>query len=167
MACAGDVPTLETMAAVTVLRTWAPDLKVRVVNVVDLFTLQPEAEHPHGLGEAEFDRLFTKDKPVVFAFHGYPSLVHTLTYNRTNHSGFHVHGFQEEGTTTTPFDMVVLNQLDRFSLALDAIKHVPRLKSMFEETQQKFTEIMEKHKLYVTEHGEDLPEVENWKWSPQ
>ncbi len=167
MACAGDVPTLETLAAVTVLRSWAPDLKVRVVNVVDLFTLEPEAEHPHGLGEAEFDRLFTKDKPVVFAFHGYPSLVHTLTYNRANHAGFHVHGFQEEGTTTTPFDMVVLNQLDRYSLALDAVKHVPRLAPILEETRQRFSEIMERHKLYVTEHGEDLPEVNDWKWSPQ
>jgi len=165
MACAGDVPTLETLAAVTILRSWAPDLKVRVVNVVDLFTLEPETEHPHGLGEAEFDRLFTKDKPVIFAFHGYPTLVHTLTYNRTNHSGFHVHGFREEGTTTTPFDMVVLNQLDRYSLALDAIKHIPRLQPIVAETSQRFSEIMERHKLYVTEHGEDLPEVSGWKWS--
>ena len=167
MACAGDVPTLETLAAVTILRAWAPDLKVRVVNVVDLFTLEPETEHPHGLGEAEFDRLFTKDKPVIFAFHGYPTLVHTLTYNRNNHAGFHVHGFREEGTTTTPFDMVVLNQLDRYSLALDAIQNVPRLKPIVAECEQRFTEIMERHKLYVTEHGEDMPEVCGWKWSPR
>jgi xylulose-5-phosphate/fructose-6-phosphate phosphoketolase len=167
LACAGDVPTLETLAAVTVLRSWAPDLKVRVVNVVDLFTLEPDTEHPHGLGEVEFDRIFTRDKPVIFAFHGYPTLIHTLTYNRTNHSGFHVHGFQEEGTTTTPFDMVVLNQLDRYSLALDAIEHVPRLHPVVAETRQRFSEIMERHKLYVTEHGEDMPEVSGWKWSPR
>jgi xylulose-5-phosphate/fructose-6-phosphate phosphoketolase len=166
LACAGDVPTMETLAAVTILRSWAPDLKVRVVNVVDLFTLEPESEHPHGLGDEEFDRLFTKDKPVIFAFHGYPTLIHNLTYNRTNHSGFHVHGFREEGTTTTPFDMVVLNGLDRYSLALDAIKHVPRLQSIVAETEQRFSEIMERHKLYVSEHGEDMPEVSGWKWSP-
>jgi xylulose-5-phosphate/fructose-6-phosphate phosphoketolase len=167
LACAGDVPTLETLAAVTILRDWAPDLRVRVINVVDLFTLESETAHPHGLGAAEFDRLFTQDKPVIFAFHGYPQLIHTLTYSRTNHSGFHVHGFKEEGTTTTPFDMVVLNELDRYSLALDAISRVPRMQPKVAEYEQRFSEIMEKHKLYVTAHGEDLPEVVDWKWSPR
>jgi xylulose-5-phosphate/fructose-6-phosphate phosphoketolase len=165
LACAGDVPTLETLAAVTVLREWVPDLRIRVINVVDLFTLESETAHPHGLGNAEFDRLFTTDKPVIFAFHGYPSLIHTLTYSRTNHSGFHVHGFKEEGTTTTPFDMVVLNELDRYSLALDAVSHVPRLQPKVAEFEQRFSEIMERHKLYVSAYGEDLPEVCNWKWS--
>ena len=137
------------------------------MNVVDLFTLESETQHPHGLGEAEFDKLFTKDKPVIFAFHGYPSLIHTLTYKRNNHSGFHVHGFKEEGTTTTPFDMVVLNELDRYSLALDAVSQVPRFKDQVPAMEQRFSEIMEKHKLYVTAHGEDLPEVSGWKWSPR
>ena len=129
MACAGDVPTLETMAAVTVLRDWAPDLRLRVVNVVDLFTLETFDQHPHGIEHEAFDRLFTVDKPVIFAFHGYPTVVHKLTYKRHNHSGFHIHGYKEEGTTTTPFDMTVLNGLDRYTLALDALKYVPSLQA--------------------------------------
>ncbi|HEY3988349.1 MAG TPA: phosphoketolase family protein [Acidobacteriaceae bacterium] len=166
MACAGDVPTLETMAAVTVLRDWAPDLRLRVVNVVDLFTLETFDQHPHGIENEAFDRLFTVDKPVIFAFHGYPTVVHKLTYKRHNHNGFHIHGYKEEGTTTTPFDMTVLNELDRYTLALDALKYVPRFEPRFPEFRQRHSEMMEKHKLYVSEHGEDMPEVRNWKWSP-
>ena len=165
MACAGDVPTLETMAAVTVLREWVPDLRVRVVNIVDLFTLETFDQHPHGIEHEAFDRLFTQDKPVIFAFHGYPNVVHKLIYKRHNHAGFHIHGYKEEGTTTTPFDMTVLNELDRYTLALDAVKYVPRLADRFAEFQQRHSEIMQKHKLYVSEHGEDMPEVRDWKWT--
>jgi xylulose-5-phosphate/fructose-6-phosphate phosphoketolase len=167
MACAGDVPTLETLAAVTVLRDWAPDLRVRVVNVVDLFTLETFDQHPHGIEHEAFDRLFTVDKPVIFAFHGYPNVVHKLIYKRHNHDGFHIHGYKEEGTTTTPFDMTVLNGLDRYTLALDAVKYVPRLQHRFPEFEQRHSELMQKHKLYVSEHGEDMPEVRDWKWSPR
>ena len=167
MACAGDVPTLETMAAVTVLRDWVPDLRVRVVNIVDLFTLETFDAHPHGIEQEAFDRLFTLDKPVIFAFHGYPNVVHKLIYKRHNHAGFHIHGYKEEGTTTTPFDMTVLNELDRYTLALDAVKYVPRLKDRFGEFQQRHSELMQKHKLYVSEHGEDMPEVRDWKWTPR
>ncbi|HET9401453.1 MAG TPA: phosphoketolase family protein [Candidatus Acidoferrales bacterium] len=165
MACAGDVPTLEIMAAVQLLREHIPDLRVRVVNVVDLMTLQPVSEHPHGLADEDFDAVFTKDKPVIFAFHGYPTLIHRLTYRRHNHSNIHVRGYVEEGTTTTPFDMTVLNRMDRYQLALDVIRRVPRLRGMADAATQKFTEMMQKHKLYVTEHGEDMPEVRNWKWN--
>jgi xylulose-5-phosphate/fructose-6-phosphate phosphoketolase len=164
MACAGDVPTLETLAAVALLRDYVPDLRVRVVNVVDLMTLQPQSEHPHGLDEADFDALFTADKPVIFAFHGYPGIVHQLTYRRRNHANIHVRGYKEEGTTTTPFDMVVLNNLDRFQLALDAIARVPRLKDQLGQAQQRYWTSMERHKLYVSEHGEDMPEILNWRW---
>ena len=167
LACAGDIPTLETMAAVTVLRDWAPDLRLRVVNVVDLFTLETFDQHPHGIEHEAFDRLFTIDKPVIFAFHGYPTVVHKLTYKRHNHTGFHIHGYKEEGTTTTPFDMTVLNELDRYSLALDAVKYVPRLKDRFPEFRQRHSELIQKHKLYVSEHGEDMPEVRDWKWTPR
>jgi xylulose-5-phosphate/fructose-6-phosphate phosphoketolase len=167
MACAGDVPTLETMAAVTVLRDWAPDLRLRVVNVVDLFTLETFDQHPHGIENEAFDRLFTVDKPVIFAFHGYPTVVHKLTYKRHNHNGFHIHGYKEEGTTTTPFDMTVLNGLDRYTLALDALRYIPRFESRFPEFRQRHSELMQQHKLYVSEHGEDMPEVRNWKWSPR
>lgn len=167
MACAGDVPTLETLAAVTVLREWAPDLRLRVVNVVDLFTLETFDQHPHGIENEAFDRLFTVDKPVIFAFHGYPTVVHKLTYKRHNHNGFHIHGYKEEGTTTTPFDMTVLNGLDRYTLALDALKYIPRFQPRFPEFQQRHSELMQKHKLYVSEHGEDMPEVRDWKWSPK
>jgi xylulose-5-phosphate/fructose-6-phosphate phosphoketolase len=166
MACAGDVPTLEILAAVSLLREELPDLRIRVVNVVDLMTLQPLSEHPHGLADEDFDALFTVDKPVIFAFHGYPTLIHRLTYRRRNHNNIHVRGYVEEGTTTTPFDMVVLNRMDRFTLALDAIRRVPRLKSIADKATQRFTEAMQRHKLYVSEHGEDMPEVANWRWSP-
>jgi xylulose-5-phosphate/fructose-6-phosphate phosphoketolase len=165
MACAGDVPTLETLAAVSLLREHIPELRIRVVNVVDLMALQPITEHPHGLADEDFDALFTADKPVIFAFHGYPTLIHRLTYRRRNHFNIHVRGYVEEGTTTTPFDMTVLNRLDRFQLALDVVQRVPRLKALADRATQRFTEIMQRHKLYVTEYGEDLPEVRNWKWT--
>jgi xylulose-5-phosphate/fructose-6-phosphate phosphoketolase len=164
MACAGDVPTLETLAAVSLLREHIPDLKIRVVNVVDLMTLQPISEHPHGLPDEDFDRMFTKDKPVIFAFHGYPTLVHRLTYRRANHDNIHVRGYKEEGTTTTPFDMCVLNDMDRFTLALDAVRRVPRLRQLTDAATQKFSETRQRHKLYVSQYGEDLPEVRNWSW---
>ncbi|RKH37753.1 phosphoketolase family protein [Corallococcus sicarius] len=165
MACAGDVPTLETLAAVTVLRQWAPELKVRVVNVVDVFTLAPVSVHPHGLNDEDFNRMFTRDKPVVFAFHGYPTLVHKLTYNRANHGNIHVHGFKEEGTTTTPFDMTVLNDMDRYTLALAAIRHASAARHRLADAEQRFSEVRQQHKLYVSEHGEDMPEVRDWKWT--
>jgi xylulose-5-phosphate/fructose-6-phosphate phosphoketolase len=165
MACAGDVPTLETLAAVSLLREEIPDLRIRVVNVVDLMSLQPISEHPHGFADEDFDALFTTDKPVIFAFHGYPTLIHRLTYRRRNHSNIHVRGYVEEGTTTTPFDMTVLNRLDRFQLALDVVQRVPRLKSLADRAMQRFTETIQRHKQYVSEYGEDLPEVRNWKWS--
>jgi xylulose-5-phosphate/fructose-6-phosphate phosphoketolase len=165
MACAGDVPTLETLAAVTLLRAYIPDIRIRVVNVVDLMVLQPQSEHPHGLGEPDFDELFTVDRPVIFAFHGYPGIVHKLTYKRRNHDNIHVRGYKEEGTTTTPFDMVVLNNLDRYQLALDAISRIPRLSGQVEEAQARYWTIMERHKLYVSEHGVDMPEVRDWRWT--
>jgi len=165
MACAGDVPTLETLAAVSLLRKRLPDLRIRVVNVVDLMALEPISEHPHGLADEDFDALFTTDKPVIFAFHGYPTLIHRLTYRRRNHNNIHVRGYVEEGTTTTPFDMTVLNRMDRFRLALDVVRRVPRLAAMADEASQEFSETIQRHKLYVSEHGEDLPEVRNWKWT--
>jgi xylulose-5-phosphate/fructose-6-phosphate phosphoketolase len=165
MACAGDVPTLETLAAVTLLRDYVPDIRVRVVNVVDLMVLQSQTDHPHGLEDHAFDALFTSDKPVIFAFHGYPTLIHRLTYRRRNHDQFHVHGYREEGTTTTPFDMVVLNQLDRYRLALDVIQRVPRLRSQVQTAVNRYWDTMERHKLHVSEHGEDMPEVKNWSWT--
>jgi xylulose-5-phosphate/fructose-6-phosphate phosphoketolase len=164
MACAGDVPTLETLAAVDILRDNFPELKIRVVNVVDLMTLQPENEHPHGLSDKDFDSIFTTDKPVIFAFHGYPWLIHRLTYRRTNHKNLHVRGYKEEGTTTTPFDMVVLNELDRFNLADDVIDRVPHLRYKAAHVKQMLHEKLIEHKQYVREHGEDMPEVRNWKW---
>lgn len=167
MACAGDVPTMETLAAVMLLRARVPDLRIRLVNVVDLMTLAPADEHPHGFNEQDFIALFTADKPVIFAYHGYPTLIHKLTYNRTNHANFHVHGFNEEGTTTTPFDMVVLNKLDRFSLMRNAVKRVPRLAGQVADVEQAYWSAMERHKLYISEHGQDMPEVRNWRWSSQ
>jgi xylulose-5-phosphate/fructose-6-phosphate phosphoketolase len=164
MACAGDVPTMETLAAVDLLRTSALEVKVRVINVVDLMKLQPASEHPHGLSDKEFDRLFTVDKPIIFAFHGYPWLIHRLTYRRTNHENIHVRGYKEEGTTTTPFDMVVLNDIDRFHLVGDVIDRVPKLTSRAAHIKQAMREKLIEHKQYITEHGEDLPEVRNWKW---
>jgi xylulose-5-phosphate/fructose-6-phosphate phosphoketolase len=164
MACAGDVPTLETLAAVKLLRARYPDLKMRVVNVVDLMALQPASDHPHGLSDRAFDDLFTKDKPVIFAYHGYPALIHRLTYRRTNHDQMHVHGYKEEGTTTTPFDMVVLNELDRFHLAADVIDRVPRLAAHAAYEKQLLRDKLIDHKNHIRERGEDLPEIRNWKW---
>ena len=164
MACAGDVPTIETLAAVMLLRKYVPDIKIRVVNVVDLMVLQPQSEHPHGFEDHEFDRLFTNDRPVIFAFHGYPALIHKLTYRRRNHHNIHVRGYKEEGTTTTPFDMVVLNNLDRYQLALDAIRRIPRLCDDVERATARYWTTMERHKLYVSEHGEDMPEIKDWRW---
>jgi len=165
MACCGDVPTLETLAAVSLLRAKVPDLRIRVVNVVDLMALQPTSEHPHGLPDEEFDLLFPVGIPVVFAFHGYPWLIHRLTYRRHNHDNIHVRGYKEEGTTTTPFDMCVLNNIDRFQLALDAIKRVPRLAPKADAAQQWYSEAIQRHRLYVAENGDDLPEIKNWRWS--
>ncbi len=164
MACAGDVPTLETLAAVTLLHDYVSDIRVRVVNVVDLLALQPHDAHPHGLGDDEFDRIFTTDRPVIFAFHGYPGLIHQLTYRRRNHGNLHVRGYREEGTTTTPFDMVVLNNLDRYQLALDAIRRIPRLAHLIGEATQRYDSTIERHRNYVSEHGEDMPEVSAWRW---
>jgi len=164
MACCGDVPTLETLAAVDLLRRNVPDLKIRVVNVVDLMTLQPASEHPHGLPDGEFDSIFTKDRPVVFAFHGYPWLIHRLTYRRKNHDNLHVRGYKEEGTTTTPFDMTVLNDLDRFHLAMDVIDRVPRIQKVAAHQKQALRNKLIEHKLYIATHGDDMPEIRNWKW---
>src|SRR5258708_40266629 len=164
MACAGDVPTLETLAAVDILRQHFPDLKIRVVNVVDLMTLQPQSEHPHGLSDKQFDVLFTVDKPIVFAFHGYPWLIHRLTYRRTNHKKLHVRGYKEEGTTTTPFDMVVLNDLDRFHLVGDVIDRVPSLGGRAAYAKQMLPDKLIDHKKYIHKYGQDLPEIRNWKW---
>ncbi|WP_091678743.1 phosphoketolase family protein [Methylocapsa palsarum] len=165
MACAGDVPTLETLAAVALLRDSLPDLKVRVVNVVDLMTLQPAEQHPHGLSDGAFDALFTRDKPVIFAYHGYPYLIHRLTYKRANHHNIHVHGFQEEGATTTPFDMVVINALDRYHLAIDAIERASSRSDAAIETIRRFEANLKEHRRYICEHGEDMPDICEWKWS--
>ena len=142
-----------------------PDIRIRFVNVVDLMVLQPPSEHPHGLADHEFDALFTTDKPVIFAFHGYPAIVHKLTYRRRNHDNIHVRGYKEEGTTTTPFDMVVLNNLDRYQLALDAIRRIPRLTGQVEAETARYETTMQRHKLYIGEHGDDMPEVLNWRWT--
>jgi xylulose-5-phosphate/fructose-6-phosphate phosphoketolase len=165
MACCGDVPTLETLAAVELLRYHFSELKVRVINVVDLMKLQPQSEHPHGLSDKDFDLLFTKDKPIVFAFHGYPLLIHRLTYHRTNHPNLHVRGYKEEGTTTTPFDMTVMNDLDRFHLFGDVIDRLPQLGSRAAYARQFIRDRLFEHKQYITTCGEDLPEIRNWKWS--
>jgi xylulose-5-phosphate/fructose-6-phosphate phosphoketolase len=164
MACAGDIPTIETLAAVALLRELAPDLKVRVVNVVDLMTLQPGEEHPHGLTDRDFDDLFTTDKPVVFAFHGYPWLIHRLTYRRTNHRNLHVRGYKEEGTTSTPFDMVVMNDLDRFRLVMDVAARVPQLAARSAHLQQAMRDKRTEHREYIVRHGEDMPGIRDWKW---
>jgi xylulose-5-phosphate/fructose-6-phosphate phosphoketolase len=165
MACAGDIPTLETLAAVDLLRRHLPDLKIRVVNVVNLMTLQPATEHPHGLPDREFDSIFTTDKPIVFAFHGYPWLIHRLTYRRTNHDNLHVRGYKEEGTPTTPFDMTVMNDIDRFHLAGDAVDRIPRVQKIAAHFKQMLRDKLVEHKLYIREHGDDMPEIKNWKWS--
>jgi xylulose-5-phosphate/fructose-6-phosphate phosphoketolase len=167
MACAGDVPTLETIAAVQILREQFPELKVRVVNVVDLMALQPESEHPHGLNDKDFDMLFTKNKPIIFAFHGYPLLIHRLTYRRTNHNNIHVRGYKGEGTTTTPFDMVVMNDIDRFHLVEDVIDRLPALGSRGAYAKQYLRNKLLDHKAWIDVHGEDMPEIRNWKWNPQ
>ena len=166
MACAGDVPTLETLAAVCLLRDAIPELSIRVVNVVDLLALQSQDQHPHGLSDEMFDRLFTTDRPVIFAYHGYPYLIHRLTYKRTNHQNIHVRGFIEEGTTTTPFDMTVLNELDRFHLAIEAIERVPGLKDKAGSVIAMLEDKLAEHTRYVREHGEDMPEIRDWKWKP-
>jgi xylulose-5-phosphate/fructose-6-phosphate phosphoketolase len=164
MACAGDIPTLETLAAVDLLRQHFSEIKIRVVNIVDLMTLQTSAEHPHGLSDSEFNSMFTIDKPVIFAYHGYPALIHRLTYRRENHDNLHVHGYKEEGTTTTPFDMTVLNQLDRFHLAGDVVDRVPRLQPINAHFKQFLRDRLVEHKQYICERGEDLPEIRDWTW---
>jgi xylulose-5-phosphate/fructose-6-phosphate phosphoketolase len=163
--CAGDVPTMEALAAVDLLRGFFPDLRIRFVNVVDLMRLQDDREHPHGLSDADFDALFTRDRPVIFAYHGYPWLIHRLTYRRTNHDNFHVRGYKEEGTTTTPFDMTVLNQLDRYDLAMDVIDRVPRLRDVGAHAHEWLKNKLIEHKRYTRTHGEDLPEVREWAWT--
>ena len=164
MACCGDIPTLETLAAVDIIRDFIPDLKIRVINVIDLMTLQPKEEHPHGLSDYEFDTLFTTDKPVIFAYHGYPWLIHRLTYRRTNHHNIHVRGYKEEGTTTTPFDMLVRNNLDRYDLVADVVHRVPKLGYMAAYTRQFVRDKLIEHKQYIVKHGEDMPDISNWKW---
>jgi len=164
MAAAGDVPTLEVLAAISLLREHFPDLKVRMVNVVDLMSLQPETEHPHGLSDRNFDAIFTTDRPIIFNYHGYPWLIHRLTYRRTNHDNLHVRGYKEEGTTTTPFDMAVLNNIDRFDLVADVIDRVPALKPRAGYGKQAIRDKLIEHRQHIHEHGEDLPEVREWRW---
>jgi xylulose-5-phosphate/fructose-6-phosphate phosphoketolase len=167
MACCGDVPTLETLAAVDLLRKHAPDLKVRVVNVVNLMKLLPPSEHPHGLADHDFDALFTTDKPIIFAFHGYPWLIHRLTYRRTGHCNMHVRGYKEEGTTTTPFDMCVLNDLDRFHLVADVIDRVPKLGARAAYAKQAIRDKLIDHKAYIAHYGDDMPEITGWRWGQE
>jgi xylulose-5-phosphate/fructose-6-phosphate phosphoketolase len=167
MACCGDVPTLEILAAVSILRAHLPELAVRVVNVVDLMKLQPASEHPHGLKDAAFDALFTADKPVIFAFHAYPWLIHVLTYRRKNHGNIHVRGYKEEGTITTPFDMTVLNDLDRFHLVMDAIDRLPATGARGRALHAALADKLLEHRRYIDAHGQDLPEIRNWRWSPE
>jgi xylulose-5-phosphate/fructose-6-phosphate phosphoketolase len=164
MAAAGDVPTLETLAAIAILREHLPALKIRFVNVVDLMKLQPPREHPHGLPDVDFDQYFTKDKPIIFAYHGYPWLIHRLTYRRTNHENLHVRGYKEEGTITTPFDMAVLNDMDRFHLAGDAIDRLPQLGASAAYVKQMLADRLTEHRRYIREHGQDMPSVRNWRW---
>jgi xylulose-5-phosphate/fructose-6-phosphate phosphoketolase len=164
MACAGDVPTVETLAATSILRARLPDLKVRVVNVVDLMRLLPESDHPHGMSDAQFDAVFTAQRPVIFAYHGYPTLIHRLTYSRTNHDNLHVRGYKEEGTTTTPFDMVMLNDLDRFHLVMDVIDRVSGLSERAAHLRQDMDDARLSARAYTREYGDDVPEVRDWTW---
>jgi xylulose-5-phosphate/fructose-6-phosphate phosphoketolase len=164
MAAAGDVPTLEILAATAILRHHLPAIKVRVVNVVDLMRLQPPSEHPHGLSDVDFDLLFTRDKPIIFAYHGYPWLIHRLTYRRQNHDNLHVRGYKEEGTITTPFDMAVLNDLDRFHLAGDAVERLPQLGARGAYVKQRMTDLLTEHRLYIRRYGDDMPTIRNWRW---
>jgi len=165
MACCGDVQTLETLAADAIFRRHLPDLKIRVINVVDLMKLQPDTAHPHGLSDEDFDALFTKDKPIIFAFHGYPSLVHQLSYRRTNHDNMHVRGYKEEGTITTTFDMTVLNDLDRFHLVQDVINRLPQLGTRGAPLKRMVQDKLIQHKKYIEKYGLDMPEIRNWKWN--
>lgn len=164
MACAGDVPTIETLAAVEILHKEFPDLKIRVVNVVDLMALQPPSEHPHGVSDKDYDVLFPKNTQVIFAFHGYPSVIHQLTYRRTDYPYMHVRGYKEEGTTTTPFDMLVLNDLDRFHLVGDVIDRLPKLAARGAYVKQMLRDKLIEHKEYICKYGDDMPEIKNWKW---
>jgi xylulose-5-phosphate/fructose-6-phosphate phosphoketolase len=166
IACAGDVPTIEALAAVMQLRDQAPGLRVRFVNVVDLMALLPRSEHPHGLEDHDFDALFTVDRPVIFAFHGYPALIHKLVHARHNHAGFQVRGYCEEGTTTTPFDMLVMNGLDRHQLTLDVIRSVPRMADRLDDAIDRHDAVLARHRAYISEHGDDLPEIRDWHWQP-
>jgi xylulose-5-phosphate/fructose-6-phosphate phosphoketolase len=165
MACAGDIPTLESLAATHWLRQSFPELKIRFINVVDLMKLQPAEEHPHGLTGKDFDALFTTDKPIIFAYHGYPWLIHRLTYRRANHENLHVRGYKEEGTTTTPFDMVVRNDMDRFHLVADVVDRVPKLNHLAAYVKQSMRDKLIDHREYITECGDDLPEVREWTWT--
>ncbi len=163
--CCGDVPTLEALAATQILRSYFPQLRIRFVNVVNLMSLQPHSEHPHGLSDKDFNLIFTTNKPIIFAFHGYPWLIHRLIYRRAGHPNLHVRGYKEEGTTTTPFDMCVMNEIDRFSLVSDVIERVPALGSQAAYVKQFLREKLIEHKTYIREHGEDMPEIRNWRWS--
>jgi xylulose-5-phosphate/fructose-6-phosphate phosphoketolase len=164
MACCGDVPTLETLAAVDILQQYAPDLKIRVINVINLMKLQPASEHPHGLPDRDFDALFTTDKPIIFAFHGYPWLSHRLTYRRAGHANLHVRGYKEEGTTSTPFDMCVMNDLDRFHLVNDVIDRVPGLGTRAAYAKQAIRDKLIEHQQYIRRYGDDMPEIAGWSW---
>jgi len=166
MACCGDTPTLEVLAAVSIMRKYLPDMKIRVINVVDLMKLQPSTEHPHGLSDIDYDSLFTRDKPIIFAFHGYPWLVHRLTYRRTNRN-LHVRGYKEEGTITTTFDIRVQNDLDRFHLVQDVVDRVPMLGAKGAYLKQMMQDKLVEHKQYINKHGRDLPEIRNWTWEPK